>query len=223
MSVVARFIFVFTFILCAIAIIGYALKGCNRDNAAIQKIQDSLNVEKALNDTIKIKASRIAYFNDSLTVKHTKDSVKYISKIDSLVKVVQTLKGQFKVTKDSIGTLYGQLKTFYYQHDTVALIATYNRLSSELTEANNQLFAIQLNRDSVDNVNVAEILRLNGLITTLQGQIKQYNDLLTDCTGNASKLAKNGEAALKRAKAGKLFGLLGTGIAALVALLVLIK
>jgi hypothetical protein len=200
----------------------FLFRGCEQSKS-VQAIKDSLNVERALNDTIKIEKAVISKANDSVMAKSHKDSTIFISKIDSLTKIVATLKGQFRVTKDSIGTLYGQLKTFYYQHDTVALVETYNRLSSELTEANNQLFAIQLARDSSDNARDTEIVRLNGLIKTLEAQISELQALLVSCTANASNLAKTGDLAIKKAKASGLFAKIGMGIAALIAVLLLIK
>lgn len=199
----------------------FFFRGCQQGKA-LQSIQDSLNIEKALNDTIKIKATKAAQTNDSIVVKNTKDSTKYVYKIDSLTRIVQTLKGQFKVTKDSIGTLYDQLKVFYYQHDTVALAETYSRLYTELTEANNQLFAISLNRDSVDHANKDEISRLNGVIAILRMQIVEYVALLKDCTDNASKLASNGNLAIKKAKSAGLFSKIEAALAAIIIALLLV-
>lgn len=197
-------------------------RGC-KQGKALQSIQDSLNVEKALNDTIKIKTVKMAKITDSIAVKNTNDSVKYVFKIDSLTRVVQTLKGQFKVTKDSIGTLYGQLKIFYLNHDSVALLATYNRLYTELTEANNQIFAIQIGHDSIDNANGAEIVRLNGVVNKLQGQIGDLQGLLIACTSNASNLAATGSKAIKKARMNALFSKIGAVLAAIVTILLITK
>jgi len=200
----------------------FLFRGCQQSKA-VQSIQDSLNVERALNDTIKIEKAVIAKANDSIMVKSHSDSAKFVSKIDSLSKVVATLRGQFKVTKDSIGTLYSNLKTYYLGHDTVALYRTYSELQTQLTDANNMLFAIQLARDSSDNARDTEIVRLNGLIKTLEAQISELQALLVSCTANASNLAKTGDLAIKKAKASGLFAKIGMGIAALIAVLLLIK
>jgi hypothetical protein len=199
----------------------FLYRGCGQGKA-VQAIQDSLNVERALNDSIKLQANRVAKSNDSILVKNSKDSVKYIFKIDSLTRIVQTLKGQFKVTKDSIGTLYGQLKTFYLNKDTIDLVNTYNQLYTQLTEANQQLFEISLTRDSVDHANAEEIARLNGVILVLRKQIVEYISLLRDCTANADSLAKNGNLAVKRAKSAGLFSKIEAALAAIVIALLLV-
>lgn len=200
----------------------FFFRGCQQGKA-LQSIQDSLNIEKALNDTIKIKATKVAQANDSIVVKNTKDSTKYVSKIDSLTRIVQTLKGQFKVTKDSIGTLYVQLKTLYDAHDSIGLARTYYELRDQLNSANQLIFSIQISRDSADNVRNAEIARLNGLVIILQGQLTQYINLLTECTKNADSLSKSGNLAIKQARAGKLFAKIGAGLAALITALLIIK
>lgn len=199
----------------------FLFRGCQQGKG-LQVIQDSLNREKALNDTIKIQSARVTKANDSIVVKNTHDSAKYASKIDSLTKIVQTLKGQFKITKDSIGTLYGNLKTYFLAHDTADLIATYNRLSEELTTANTQLFAIALSRDSIENANATEIDRLNGVIIELRKQIVEYISLLRDCTANGDVLAKNGSLALKKSKSAGLFSKIEAALAAIVIALLLI-
>lgn len=200
----------------------FFFRGCQQGKA-LQSIQDSLNVEKALNDTIKIKATKAAQTNDSIVVKNTKDSTKYVSKIDSLTRIVQTLKGQFKVTKDSIGTLYAQLKIDYLNHDSAALTDTYVRLYTELTTANNQLFSLSLNRDSVDQTNKNEIARLNGVINMLQVHIGDLQGLLAACTSNASNLVDAGSKALKKARMNALFFKIGAVLAAIVSVLLLTK
>lgn len=200
----------------------FLFRGCQQGKA-LESIQDSLNVEKALNDTIKIKATKVAQANDSIVVKNTKDSTKYVSKIDSLTRIVQTLKGQFKITKDSIGTLYAQLKIDYLNNDSAALTDTYIRLYTQLTEANQQLFAISLNRDSVDQTNKNEITRLNGVINKLQVQIGDLQGLLVACTSNASNLAETGSKALKKARMNALFFKIGAVLAAIVSVLLLTK
>lgn len=198
------------------------MKGC-RPGSSIDRIEDSLRIEKALNDSIKISAVIVKKSNDSILTVKTKGDSAYKHKIDSQAHIIAILKGQFKVTKDSIGTLYDQLKTFYLAHDTTDLYKTYSELRDQLTTANNELFAIQIARDSSDYIRNNEITRLNGIITTLQGQIKEYQSLLVQCTDNSAALAKNGQLAAKKAKAIKLWQGISAGLAAVIAILLIAK
>jgi len=194
--------------------------GCGKDSA-IQKIQDSLNVEKAINDTIKIALSTSHKVFDSTSHKNTSDSIRYTRKIDSQSHIIAVLQGKFKVTKDSLWNSYNQLKVFYLNHDTVALAQTYENLSSQLTEANNELFAIQIARDSADNIREAEITRLRGVVVDLQGQVVQLQDLLKQSTDNSSSLAKTAQKAIKKQKINALLAKVGTGIAVILGVILI--
>lgn len=197
------------------------MKGCN--GSGIQKLQDSLNVERVLNDTIAIRSKSLI---SKYEIEQTRDSIDrldYQRIIDSQKLVINSLQGKFKVTKDSIGKLYDNLKVFYLDHDTASLFLAYGELRQQLTLANNQLFAIQIARDSADYTRDAEITRLNAVVTTLQSHIKAYEALLTECTNNGAALYKNGILATKKAKGGKLFAEIAAGILALIALISLSK
>lgn len=194
--------------------------GCGKDSA-IHKIQDSLNVERALNDTIKIALSASHKKFDSTSHKNTADSIRYTYKIDSQSHIISVLQGKFKVTKDSLWASYTQLKVFYLNHDTAALAQTYQNLSSQLTDANNELFAIQIARDSADNIREAEITRLRGVVVTLQGQIAKLQDLLRQSTDNSSSLAKTAQKAIKKQKINALLAKVGTGIAAILGVILI--
>lgn len=198
------------------------MKGCG-PSSGIDKIQDSLRIENALNDTISLQAKFLLRHSEALESKNKSDSLSYRKTIDSQARVIAVLQGKFRITKDSIGTLYDQLKVFYDAHDTIALANAYQELRGQLDLANQLLFSIQIGRDSADNMNTAEIARLNVLLTALQSHIKAYEALLVECTTNASNLAKTGQRAVKKAKMDALFAKIGAGLAALVAILLIVK
>lgn len=200
----------------------FLFRGCHQGDS-LQVIQDSLNREKALNDTIIIQSKSLLSKYQVEEIRDSIDRLDYQRIIDSQKLVIKGLQGKFKVTKDSIFALYGQLKTFYDAHDTVALLNSYVELRQQLTLANNQLFAIQISRDSADYTRDAEITRLNALVITLQSHIQAYEVLLTECTSNSSNLAKNGNLLAKKAKGGKLFAEIAAGILAIIALISLSK
>lgn len=196
------------------------MQRCVKGNQ-IDAIQDSLNRERALNDTLIIQSKVVFNQNDSLKQKKASDSVIYVKKIDSQRRIIASLQGHLHVKGDSIRTLMGNLKTFYLNHDTAALQATYDNLSTQLTDANNLLFAIQLARDSADNIRIAEIARLNQVINTLQDQIKQLKELLVECTNNASNINKTAIRALRKQKVNALLAKVGTGIAVVLGIILL--
>lgn len=196
------------------------MQRCVKGNQ-IDAIQDSLNRERALNDTLIVQSKVVFYQNDSLKQKKAVDSAIFVKKIDSQSRVIASLQGRLNIKKDSIRTLYDNLKTFYLNHDTVALQATYDNLSTQLTDANNLLFAIQLARDSADNIRIVEIARLNQVINTLQDQIKQLKELLVESTTNASNLNKTALKALRKQKVDALLAKVGTGIAAILGIILI--
>lgn len=181
-------------------------------NQQVNTLTDSLKVEKALNDTLIIQTKQSLKKTDSIQQKKVIDSLSYTRKIDSQTRVIASLQGRLNVNKDSIKTLYANLKTFYLNHDTIALKETYERLSEQLTEANNMLFSIQIQRDSADNIRNAEIARLNGVINTLQGQIHELQSLLKLSTDNASNINKTAMKAIKRQKVATLLAKVGVGL-----------
>lgn len=198
------------------------MKGCGAASG-VDKIQDSLNVEKALNDTIKTEALFMMQEIKRGDEKNTRDSLIFNHKIDSQSKVIAKLEGRFNVARDSIGALYANLKTFYLNHDTVDLYLTYSNLRDQLIQANQLIFSLQISRDSADYTRDQEIVRLNSTIVTLQNHIKSYVALLTECTNNSAALYKNGSLAAKKAKGGKLFAEIAAGILAIIALISLSK
>jgi|SRR5882762_2657911 len=220
MSKIAKWVFGGIVILCAIFLVFYIFKGCGK-GSSIQIIQDSLNSYKEKNDSIKGRATVIAKSNDSLiTAKVIGDSL-YKHKIDSQSHVISILKGQTKITKDSVVILYKQLKEFYDNKDTVALLAAYTELKNQWTELNQQNFNLQIAQDSIGNIKDAEIARLNVVIIELGKQIDQFKTLLTLSTDNASAQAKAANKAVKRAKLADLWAKLGTGIAGVLAFLLI--
>lgn len=207
-------------LLIGIAICFLWLKGCGK-GSDIQIIQDSLNTFKKKNDTIVALTTVVSHKFDSIRVKHTHDSLGYTHKIDSQSHIITVLQGQTKVTKDSVVILYKQLKEFYDNKDTVALLAAYTELRNQWGQLNQQLFNLQIARDSSDNIRTAEIERLNRVVASLEGQITQFKTLLAECTDNASNLAKAGNKAVKKAKLAALWGKIGTGLAGILAVLLI--
>lgn len=215
------YLYVLAFLLGGMVLF-FWMKGCGPASGT-DKIQDSLRIEQALNDTIAGNARFLLSYSQALETKNARDSLSYRKTIDSQARVIAVLQGKFRVTKDSIGTLYDQLKVFYDAHDTIALANAYAELRGQLDLANQLLFSIQIGRDSADNINTAEIARLNVLATALQSHIKAYEALLVECTTNASNLAKTGQKAVKKAKMDALFAKIGIGLAAIVTLLLIAK
>ena len=200
----------------------FLMGGCGKANS-VQSLQDSIRAEKNRNAYITDSNLKLKYAVYLTETQSHFDSITFQRKLDSQSKVIAGLQGKFKITKDSIMTLYTGLKTFYDNHDTVALFATYADLRDQLNLANNQLFAIQISRDSLDYSYKTEVGRLNGVIDTLQVQLKQFNDLLVECTTNAAALAKNGQKAVKRAKLNGLLSKVGIGVAGLLTILLIVK
>lgn len=208
------------FLVFAIGILAcwYFMQGCDKPN---EKLENTIKVLAAVNDSLFIKSQKVTRQNDSITIAKVIGDSLYEHKIDSQTHIISKLQGRFKATKDSIGTLYADLKTFYLNHDTVALAETYQRLSDQLQTANQQLFSIQIQRDSADNIRDAEISRLQGIIGQLQGEITELKGLLTECARNASELAKTGLKAAKRAKISALISKIGVGLSAILAVILL--
>jgi hypothetical protein len=196
----------------------YFMRGCDRPD---EKTENTIKVLSAANDSFYISSQKLGRKYDSIIIAKVIGDSAYEHKIDSQSHVIAVLKGKFNVTKDSIGVLYRNLKTFYLDHDTVALAETYQRLSDQLQSANQQLFAIQIQRDSADNIRDAEITRLQGVISQLQAEIVELKQLLTACTSNASELAKTGLKAIKRAKISALISKIGVGLSAVLAVILL--
>jgi hypothetical protein len=196
------------------------VKGCGDPKEQI--LQDSLNIEKQRNDTITTRANEWKQKHDSITLaKHIGDSLDK-HKIDSLTTVCTSLKTKFLSTRDTIANLHDRLNVAFSTNDTGRVYKIADSLNNELVAANNQLFSWQISRDSLSSAQLSEIERLQGVITTLQGQISQFTALLTDCTNNAAALAKTGQKAAKKAKLASLWAKLGTGIAAVAIGIILI-
>jgi hypothetical protein len=199
-----------------IAIIGVLLygmffKGCNK--RSMEDVERDLKIEKTLTDSIKAVQWQLLKTNDSLMLKNTYDSLSYLHINDSLKHVIGVLQSRFSVARDSIGTMYANLKKFYQEHDTVKLYDTYNRLQSELSQANQLLFSVQISRDSLENAKDSEISRLRVAIIDLQEQLVAFNKLLTQSTENQSKLAKTANEAINKAKRKSLLLKITGGIA----------
>lgn len=202
----------------AIAIAFLYFRSCKSQSAQLKITQDSLNAHIKVTDSIFRKADTLSKSKDSVIQKSHKDSATFVRTFDSLKTVIAVLKGRFSVTKDSIGVLYRQLGYFYHAGDTVALKAAYIDLKQQLDLASNQLFAIQISRDSLDVVKSDEISRLNGVVNTLKGQLDSAFSLLSTQIANS----KAEEAATqklidkqKKAKFIKLLEIIGAGIAGL--------
>src|SRR5882672_5322389 len=122
----------------------YFMRSCDKPDTGLI---DTIKVLSAKNDSVAAVGQNIFYENDSLKiVKKRGDSI-YEHRIDSQNHIIAVWQGRLKITKDSIGSLYTNLKTFYLNHDTVALAETYQRLSDQLHDANQQLFSVQIARD----------------------------------------------------------------------------
>lgn len=213
------YLYVTAFLVGALVMFFY-MKGC--DSPPLHSLQDSLNREQNLNDTLKLENTKVIKKSDSMLFKNVKDSLSYRKIIDSQSRVIAVLQGKFKVSRDSIFSLYGQLKEYYEAKDTVALLRSYMELREELNEADGLLFTIQIARDSLQNTAQNEGGRLNGLIAQLKGQISTLNGLLIQCTDNASSLAKNGNTAIKKARAANMWGRISTVLAAILGVILLV-
>lgn len=191
------------------------VRGCYTQNRDIKSLQDSLSKFNGVTDSLVKRAAFFSYYNDSVVAKSLKDSAVYVQKIDSQTSVISVLKGRFNVTKDSIGVLYGQLKTFYLNHDTVALMATYNNLHQQLIDANNMLFAIQLARDSADNTRDSEIGRLNGVIVEINRSLRDFKQAFAAEVKNSQGLSSELDKVIRQKKKANLWGIvqkIGIGI-----------
>lgn len=195
-------------------------RGCGK-NSAIQTLQDSLNIEKVLNDTIIVKASGLSKSNDSLMAHYKKDTGIYRHKIDSLTKVTITLKKSFLHTADTIRNLHDRLDSAFAANDTAGVWDLADSLNNELTRASNLLFAWQISRDSSDYLRENEIDTLHVTLSSLQTQLIQIKTLLKDCTDNSTSLSKTASSAIKKSKINGLLSKVGIGLAAVLAVFLL--
>lgn len=202
----------------AVVIAFLYFRSCKSQSAQLKITQDSLNAHIRVTDSISKKADTLVRAKDSVIQKSHKDSTIFIHTSDSLKTVISILKGRFSVTKDSIGILYRQLGAFYQAGDTIALKAAYFDLKQQLDLASNELFAIQISRDSLDVVKSAEIDRLNGVVNTLKGQLDSAFSLISTQIANsraeeaATQKLINSQ---KKAKFIHFLEIIGTGIAGL--------
>lgn len=202
----------------AIAIAFLYFRSCKSESAQLKLVQDSLSVHKRITDSVVKQKDTLVRAKDSVIQKSHKDSTIFVRVNDSLKTVINVLKGRFSVTKDSIGVLYRQLGDFYHSGDTASLKAAYIDLKQQLDLASNELFAIQISRDSLDVIKTAEIDRLNGVVNTLKSQLDSAFSLLSTQIAN-SKAEEEATQKLinkqKKAKFIKLLEIIGVGIAGL--------
>lgn len=201
----------------------FYFKGCKSGKSDVDILHDSLVAEIKANDSIKTRHVAIMVKVDSLKVKNTTDSLKFTKKIDSLQNAYTLLKSKLNGTKDSIFRLKSQLDGLANNIDNPQLKEVVSRLGDQLTDANNQLWYIQMNRDSATTADTAEITRLRGVVVELQGQVRALNDLLIQCTTNASNMSKTANSAIKKAKARGLLAKIGGGLAAVLGILLILK
>src|SRR6185312_16115329 len=110
---------VFTVIGCIIVFFKFV--GCNNGPSDVEKYQDSLRIERALNDTIKIVGANLSKKFDSSVHKNTSDSLKFTKKYDSVVKVNARLKANFLSTRDTIVDLHNRLEMAFLFNDSNAV------------------------------------------------------------------------------------------------------
>lgn len=186
----------------------WAIKGCHDGSKEASALQDSLNMHRSITDSLVKKVDGIVHVKDSLLVKRGQDSLAFIRQLDSAKKVIAVLKGNFSKTKDSIGILYAQLRSFYLANDTAGLIATYNNLQDKLYEANEQLTYLQAARDSGDRIRDTEITRLNGVIKYTSGMLVEFQDAFAAEVKNSQGLANELEKILLKKKRAKIWDIL---------------
>lgn len=206
-----------------LVVVFFKFQGCNSGPSDVDKIRDSLKVEKALNDTIKIEHISTLKKIDSVIHKSSKDSIRYTKKIDSITAAYVQLKSKFSGTKDSLFTLKNQLDAFANGSGNDQLKEIVSRLDGQLMDANLQLFQIQINRDSADAAKDSEIVRLHGVISVLQGQLAQLSSLLTQSTDNSSAIAKQTDAALNKVKKRTLLAKISGTLNVLLGVLLILK
>lgn len=210
-------------ILLGVGIIFICLRSCNGKSADVQRIEDSIRTEKILNDTIQNIGLRHSQHVDTINAHHTRDSLKFSRKIDSFAKVCASLKSNFLATRDTITSLHNRLEAAFLSNDSNAVWLIADSLNSELVKANNQLFAWQVGRDSVEIDQLKEIQRLRDVITQLQGEVSTFKILLAECTNNASNLAKNGNAIIAKLKKRTLWAKISGTLNIILAALLFIK
>lgn len=202
-------------------IVFFKFKGCNNGPSEVDRIRDSLRIEKALNDTIRIAASILSVKFDSSIHRNTVDSLKFTKKIDSLKKVNASLKSNFLSTRDTIVSLHSRLETAFLFNDSNAVWRIADSLNNELVKANNELFAWQLGRDSSETAQMDEIARLRGVIVELQQEIGQFKTLLKQSTDNSANLARQLDTVLKKMKARKLWARISEGLNVVLAAIII--
>lgn len=210
---------VLAFVIIVMGILQF--KSCNKSDTT-KGITDSIKTQLAVIDSLKKSAVAVSFDNEQTKLKYGADTIAYRHKIDSQSHVISLLQGRLNVTKDSLMISFKNLKIFYENHDTIQLFSTYNRLSEELTEVNQQLFSLQIARDSADNIRDKEIQSAHEVIDDLQNQIVRLQSLLQACTVNADALGKTATKAAKKAKMAALLGKVELGIAAVLAAFLLL-
>lgn len=202
----------------AIAIAFLYVRSCKSEGAQLKLAQDSLTAHIRITDSVFKKADTLSRSKDSVIQKSHRDSAVFVRVADSLKTVINVLKGRFSITKDSIGILYRQLGVFYRSGDTTALKEAYFDLKQQLDIAANQLFAIQISRDSLDVVKSDEIARLNGVVNTLKSQLDSAFSLISTQVANSraeEAATQKLISSQKKAKFIKLLEIIGAGIAGL--------
>lgn len=148
----------------------YLFKSCNRESA--YKI--ALVKDKRINDSLQESGNYISCQKDSiLKSKVANDSIAELV-INSLNDEISILQGRYVKTQNKVSALTVQLRSSYLAHDTISLFSTYDSLRAAIHILENQYFAVQLSRDSLDYVKSQDISRLNGVIKSLDSS---FNNL----------------------------------------------
>lgn len=206
----------------ACALTFFLIRGCDKGKA-VQSLQDSLTVEREINDTVMSQARAWKLKHDSITAAKQKGDSLYTRKIDSLNTVCSSLKTKFLSTRDTIANLHDRLNKAFSDNDTTGVWDIADSLNKALVVANNQLFNWQISRDSISSAQLAEIQRLEGIITQLQAEIAQFQGLLKMCTDNNAALSKTTQAAIKKLKVRGLLSKIGAGIVAVLTVALIAK
>lgn len=182
------------------------------DGSDIKNHADELNKK---NDSLIAKMAIVGKISDSVAAKNSIDSLKSAVKFDSLSKVIVVQNAAFEKTRATLIGLKHQLDSADKNKDTTDFYAACREISNQLTEANNQLFQIQISNDSLSNAKNEEIQRLHGVIAEVQSELAQFKVAFAEEINTNKQLTSDIEKLARKAKKTSLLTKIGWGLAAI--------
>lgn len=185
----------------------------DEERAGIQKTFDSLK-------NIAVNVSR---GTDSIIAKNTKDSVRYVTVIDSLKGIISLWQARFNTTKNNLINLSKQYSQFRHSGDTVLALVTCDSIIVQLQLARDEIAELNHNQDTTITVLGNEVDRLNEVIKGLEASVSEYKAIVAGDEDLVGKLQNDVKIAERKAKRNGIFAKIGAGIGIALVLLLVTK